>query len=414
MSAEPLTTDPLIARFGIGLRPSPILGIFLTVFIDLLGFGMFIPDVQLRGHALGASGWVLGMLLGVFSLAQLLTAPFLGKMSDHSGRRSVLLVTTVLSTISYVVYAHTASIGTIFLSRAISGIAAANVGVAFAYIADVTAPEHRAKGLGAVGAAFGLGFIFGPPIGAWLAHLGNGSPAILGYSGAFLAAINFLYVLLILPDSRQHEEPREKRSFVQNLRIAASTPGLALLLVMFFTLNLGFTNLETTFFILLEDKSWIFHLGRALSQEYGAYILTIVGVIAATMQGGVVRRVVPKFGEVRVLRVCYLVLAPALALVPFMHLWWPMLCVVLVMGICQGLSQPSISSLISRSSPKSVQGGIFGITQSLGATARFIGPLISNPLFFWRPYSPYILGASLILIPAIAAWWVAGPAQPSG
>ncbi len=401
-------------------RMKPVVGIFLTVFLDLLSFGLLIPDLQLRGrqlaseylgHAASSSavGLYTGITLAVFSLAQLITSPLLGRLSDRIGRRKILLVTTILSTMSYLVYAHASMLWIVILARILSGVAAANVGVAFAYIADVTKPEERAKSLGMIGAAFGLGFIFGPVAGGLLLKFGHNSPLVLGYVGAALAAINFLFVFFILPESLVAK--REKSHFFSDFKTAFATPGLSLMLVMFFTIGFGFTNLETTFFQLLQDPNWIFHQGDGAKQT-GSYILGIVGVVSVIMQGYVIRLASPKFGEVNILRFAYLGYVPILALVPFAPLWIPLILTVILMGICSGLAQPSLSSLISRSAPATIQGGIFGVTQALGALARFLGPLVSNPLFGWRPYAPYLLGAAVIMFPAAAAWKLKMPTSP--
>lgn len=393
----------------------PILGIFLTVFLDILGFGLFIPDLQLRGREFGASGAMLGFALGSFSLAQLLTSPFFGRISDRYGRRRVLLFTTILSCISYTVYANASSLEWLIASRIISGIAAANVGVAFAYVADITTPEKRGAGMGAVGAAFGLGFIFGPGIGALLLAMGHNSPHLLGQVGAVLAGLNFLYVWLLLPESAQHETEAGGH-YLENFGKAFRTPGLALMLLMFFAAQFGFSNLETTFFQLLAQKHWIFNLpesGGSFSTNArgaGAIILTVVGIVSVAMQGRFVRILIPKHGEVKLLRFAYIGLVPMLALTPFLPLWIPMLIGVVLMGICMGLSQPSLSSLISRSAPKDMQGGVFGVTHSLGALARFTSPLIANLLFVAKPYFPYVFGAVVILVPASLAWSLRQPA----
>jgi len=406
---------------GIHINLPPILGIFLTVFLDLLSFGMFLPDLQLRVKLLAANhyglpiqshdgriGMMVGMSLAVFSLAQLLTAPFLGRLSDRIGRRKVLIVTTVLSTISYVVYAHATSLEWIFVARIFGGIGAANLGVAFAYIADVTKPEERAKGLGLVGAAFGLGFIFGPFIGTQLLKFGHDQPLLLGYTAAAMCFVNFLYVWLLLPESL-HTRLDRKAQFFTDLRKAMMSPGLGLMLFMFFVANFAFTNLETTYFQLLADNRSVFHLGETMAKEYGGYILAIVGVVAAFTQGFLVRGLMPSLGEVKLIRFSYPLLALSFALMPFFPLWGPALLCVVGLGVSNGLAQPSLSSLISRSAPAEVQGGIFGITQALGAFARCIGPLVGNSLFSAQPSYPYLLGALLILFPTCAAWSLRQP-----
>lgn len=380
-------------------RPPSILGIFLTVFLDMLSFGLVIPDIQIRGDHLGAEGVFRGLLLASFSIAQLVTAPFLGRLSDKFGRRSVLLVTALLSTASFVLYAHAESLSIMFAARIVSGMAGASLGVAYAYIADVTTPQDRAKGMGLVGAAFGLGFIFGPPFGALLIKAGNGSPMVMGYVAASLSLVNFAYIALFLPESlkAKREEEARRTSSLQNLRIALSTPVLGLLLALFFVGNFAFANLETTFF-LLDIK----HFG--MKELDGAIVLTAVGIVSAFMQGYLVRVVTPKFGEVRLLRFAYIIQAPALLLVPFTPPWVPQILGVIFLGIGMGLAQPCLGSLISKNAPKEMQGGIFGVTQSLGAFARILGPLVSNPLFDFRYWAPYALASFLMFIPMLGMW----------
>jgi len=420
MSQSPRLKSPVLKT-----RLSPLLGIFLTVFLDLLSFGLFIPDLQLRGEVLATNllgrdgrpadptqvGFLVGAVLGVFSLAQLIASPLLGRWSDRVGRRRILIITTFLSLVSYVVYAHAEHYSVVVASRLLAGLAAANLGVAFAYVADVTEPENRSKGFGMVGAALGVGFILGPPAGGILISLGKDSPLLLGYVGAALVLVNLLYIVLFLPEPEVI--PAERKSFLQEVKVAVTTPGLALLLAMFFAFNLGFANLQSTFFLLLSDERSVFHLSDAEAKKYGSYIMGMVGLIGALMQGVIVPRLTPLLGEVNMLRIGFLLIVPSLAFVPFAPLWLPMILVLIVMGTGSGLSQPSLNSLVSRNAPAEIQGGIFGVTQSLGALARLIGPLISGPLFAQKTYLPYLLGGAIVLFPALAAWRVRIPeSQP--
>jgi DHA1 family tetracycline resistance protein-like MFS transporter len=389
---------------GMPRKPPPVIGIALTVFIDLLSFGLVIPDIQLRGESLGARGAVLGLTIASFSIAQLLTAPFLGRWSDSIGRRKILLVTTSLAILSYLAYAHANTLWIMLAARILMGMAGANLGVAYAYIADVTTPKERGKAMGLIGAAFGLGFIFGPPFGAELVHLGHGAPIVLGYVSASLSALNFAYVYFFLQESLKlgTHKGEETAPTLANLARALRAPGLGLLLAMFFATNFGFSNLESTFFRYAEHEF-------NFSQLNTAMVLGVVGIVSAIMQGGVVRIVMPKFGEVNLLRFAYFCQVPGLALLPFAHPWVPMLLVTIVMGVGGGLAQPSMSSLISRTAPSHMQGGIFGVTQALGAMARTLGPLIGNSLFDVRHWLPYEFGACVVVVPMFAAWRIVDP-----
>jgi MFS transporter, DHA1 family, tetracycline resistance protein len=368
----------------------------------MLAFGLVIPDIQIRGDRLGAHGWMLGLLIASYSIAQLITAPLLGRWSDRIGRRKILLVTTALASVSFLFYGFATAIWIMLLARVLQGVAGANIGVAYAYIADVTKPEARAKSMGLIGMAFGLGFILGPVVGAKLVTLGGGEPLLLGYVAAGLAAINFLYVLLLLPDTRIAGSASDRAPTFRNVSRALATPGLGLLLGMFFALSFGFSNLESTFFLLVTKEF-------RMTQEGGALVLVFVGVISAIMQGGVIRWAAPRFGEAKLLRFAFLCQVPALALIPFAPPWIPLLTATLALGVGMGLAQPSLSSLISRYAPSAMQGGVFGVMQGLGALARVFGPLVANTLFAWQFWAPYAAAASIVMIPLVAAWWVRMP-----
>jgi MFS family permease len=394
--------------------PPYIVGIFLTVFLDLLAFGLFIPDLQLRGKELGATGIGLGFLMSSFSVAQLVTAPFLGRLSDRYGRRIVLLISTLLSSISYVNYAVANSIPAVTISRILSGIAAANLAVAFAYVADVTKPEERAKSLGLLGAAFGLGFTLGPPTGSFLLAAAHGQPWLIGIVGGTLSFLNFLYVFLVLPESLKREETelaRPQRNGWQNLSIALADPRLAVVLFVFFALSLGFTNLESTYFLLLASPRSVFHLSDDSARFAGGILLTFVGVVAAVTQGVLIGKVNARFGDLRVLRTATFLVVPAIALVPFAPLWAPAILGIVFLGTSNGLANPNVNSLVSRLAPAEIRGAIFGVTQSLGGLARVIGPLVSIPLFGVSPAAPYLLGAGLTLVAATLTLFVRPPAN---
>lgn len=390
-----------------------MLALFLTVLLDLLGFAMFIPDIQLRGEQVartmyGANatnaeiGWFVGIMLAAYSVAQLLTSPQLGRLSDIKGRRPVLLLSSGLAVVGYLVYGHWVTPEGMILSRILTGIAAANLGVAFAYVADTTTPEDRAKSLGMLGAAFGIGFIFGPVLGSQLLKASNDSPALLSNVSAGLALLNIVFIYFWLPESIKPGTQATKVRPIQDLITALKTPGLGILIVMFFMVNLCFTNLETTYFRLLAEPSWIFKFKDP--KDSGAIVLAMVGVVGVIVQGFLVRLAVKKYGELTTLRYAYLIFLPSFVLIPFTPLWFPGVLVIIGLGLGNGLANPSLNALISQRSPASMQGGIFGITQSLGALARAVGPLMSNPLFSYKPYAPYIVGGILALFPLIAAW----------
>jgi len=380
-------------------RLPPLLAIFFTVFVDMLAFGMFVPDIQTRGESVGAQGWSLGLVLALFSIAQFIFLPLLGRLSDKSGRRIVLVTTTLLAAAAHLTYAFADNIWILSVSRVLAGLAGANLGVAFAYITDSTTPEKRARSMGVLGMAFGLGFIMGPPIGALLVAASHGSPFLLGLTGAVLALINCAFVVALLPEAGERKPAAMSTTLAHDVKIAFSTPALAYLLILFLAGNLAFANMQNTFF-LLEQK----HYG--LTMREASMCLVVVGVIAVIMQGGVMRVLLPKYGEVKLLRFGYILQAPALVLMAFARPWGPLIATQVFIGIGAGMANPSLSSLVSKAAPKRIVGSIFGITQALGALARIIGPLIAVPLFYLASWAPYALAGALMLIPLVGAWKV--------
>ena len=352
---------------------------------------------------------MVGLGQSVYSIAQLLTGTWLGRLSDTNGRRIVLLISSALSVVAYLLYAQAHNVFLLYLSRALSGVAAANLGVAFAYVADVTSLEERSSKLGVLGAAFGVGFIIGPALGAGLLKVGHDNPATLGYFAAALSLINLILIYRFVPESNFNRLDGDRTSLIQNLSGAVSVRGLGILLLMFFMMNLAFTNLETTFFQLLEAKNWIFHIPSNHVKQVGAIILTVVGITGAITQGGLVRFIVPKLGELKTVRIFYCMFIPVFLSIPYFHFYWPGLLGTIMLGITNGLSGPSMNALVSQRAPRNMQGSIMGLTQSLGSLARVIGPVLANFLFQIRPSFPYLYGAGLACIPAVLSWVILKP-----
>jgi len=405
----PRLTRPALLDTGM----SPLLGIVITVFLDILSFGIFIPDLQLRVRGFGIEGWQLGAVQGLYSFAALLCAPILGRLSDAGSRRRVLLVTSSVATISYMVYGHGTILGLIIVSRVLSGIASASMGVGFAYMADITTVKDRAKSMGLLGAALGLGFVFGPVLGTYLLWVGKGDPLLLGSIGAVLSLINFLYILLWLPDPIPHElSDAERQGPWRTLFAAMRNPSLRILFIISFTVQFGFTNLETTFFQLLNSPRSVFHiLNVEQAKIMGGEVLGVIVILGILFQGGLVRVLMRRMKEVVILRFSYLCATPALALVPYFPLWWPGIIVMFFLSLGTSLAQPCMSSLISQEAPVELQGGIFGVTTALASLARLVSPLVSNTLFVKDPTYPYLFGAAVMLLPMIGVWRVR---QPTG
>lgn len=390
----------------------PLTAIFITVFLDMLSFGTVIPDVQLRSQQLVESaswlphnptteGFVIGLSIALFSIAQFLIAPWLGKISDEKGRRPVLLITCTLAVFASLLYGFSGTLIILWISRVLHGLAGANLGVAYAYIADVTTDKDRAKSMGLIGAAFGLGFIFGPPLGAVLLKLNDGQPLYLGLASALFALINLFWVFKFLPESRipgvAPIRPKVKRFTA--LKSALTTPTLGVLLALFFVGSFAFTHLETTYYRLGADVYKFDELQTSM-------VLVTVGIVAAIVQGGLIRLLEPRFGERNLLRFGYLLQAPILASMPFVTPWWPVIIGAILLGTSTGIAQPSLSSIISKNAPEDIRGSIFGINQSLGSLARIIGPFTANISYSYAPAAPYLIAAGIMILPTLAVWMI--------
>ena len=402
----PLLEPSLIEKWGGKRFLPPLGGIFLTVSLDLLAFGMFLPDLQLRGKSLGLVGIQLGLVLSIYSVAQIIASPIMGKLSDTYGRRLILLISSSVSTIAYLFYARSGGIdglAFLILSRIFLGLGGGNLGTAFAYVADITTEKNRSAGMGLVGAGFGIGFVLGPVFGGVLLAIGHGQPVLLGIVGAILTFLNVLYILIFLPEPVREKVTASTVNGWKSYKAAFQNRDLAVLLIMFFALNLGFTNLESTFFLLLASHRSVFHLDPNQARTIGSYALAFVGLISVIMQGFLTKILTRKFGELKILRVAFFAEACAFIFLPRAPLWIPAILALLVLSISTGASSPNSQSLVSKSSPPSMQGSIFGITQGIGSMARLIGPSLATWLFAINVTLPYDLGAFLLLVGALIA-----------
>ncbi|MGE5176090.1 MAG: MFS transporter [Hyphomicrobiales bacterium] len=366
--------------------------LFLTVFIHLLGFGILIPLLPYYAMKYGAGGVMIGLLNTSFSFAQFLFAPVWGRLSDRVGRRPVLLGSLLLTGASYVVFAMAQSLPVLFVSRILAGVAGATLSTALAYVADTTGPADRTKGMGLIGAAFGMGFIFGPAMGGVLSRWGFAVPA-LAAAGLAMGAAVFAYFRLpesLTPEARAAAGAAGRRR--ASFRDAFSRPIVGLVLGLYFTVTLCFSGMEAILALFCD------HFFRWGPAQIG-YLLAYVGVVAATMQAGIVGSLVRRFGERALIRTGVFLMGVAFVTagtVPPIALF---LVVMGVIAVGSGLTSPSLSGLVSLSTPPAEQGGILGTYQSLGSLARAIGPFLGGLAFdHVSPGAPlWLAGATLIL-----------------
>jgi predicted MFS family arabinose efflux permease len=377
--------------------------LFVVVFVDLLGFGMVIPVMPLYAAELGADRKWIGLLMAGYSAMQFVFAPLWGRLSDRVGRRPVLLGSIAMTAVGFLGYGLAPSFGWLLASRLFAGAATANIPIAQAYIADVTPPEGRAKGMGLIGAAFGLGFVLGPFIGSELSRISLGAP---GFAAAALAAVNGVAAFFVLPEP-EHRFARERRGRVAALLDELRRPGIRRLLLVYFLSVAAFSAMESTFALLARDR---FGLDRAHVGRIFAYI----GVIVAVVQGGLIGPLTRRFGEVRLLVVGMLLQALGLGGLPLLGgLAW-LLFTSGLLALGSALSSPAITSLLSRHSRAEDQGGTLGIGQSASAIGRIVGPEAGTWTFAqWTPASPYLGGAALMALAAMVGATVRGPRNES-
>ncbi len=380
------------------MNPTTI--IFLTVFIDLLGFGIIIPLMPFYAETFGADAFKVGLLNTSFSLMQFLFAPFWGRLSDRVGRRPVILIGLFGSFVAYLLFGLAQSLSLLFAARIAAGIAGANIPTAQAYMADVTTPENRAKGMGLVGAAFGLGFIFGPAIGGFLSQWGYQAPSFFA-SGLSLA--NFVAAWFLLPESRPvHTEERRRVSRLAALREALGRPRLPELLLIYFVVITAFSSFELNFSLYSERRF-------GFTSTTIGYVFAFIGVILSIVQGVLVGRVVPRFGEHRVVPAAIAILCAGMALIPLAGTTAVLLVACAILSVGMGFHSPSITSAISRMSGANEQGGILGLAQAAASLGRIVGPawggFLYDRLGITSPFyaAAVFLGLALLLSLATVA-----------
>jgi len=372
--------------------------IFLTVLIDLIGFGIVIPVLPRYAEHFGATVTQNGWLVGLFSLAQFIFSPVWGRISDRIGRKPVLVVSIFCTALGYFLMGAATTLTTLFIARILAGIATSNIGTAQAYIADVSTKEERSKAMGLIGAAFGLGFILGPAIGGIMStHFGLGSPMFL--SGA-MAACNAVLVICILPESLDpaHRGAREKQSIFAVLQHTKGSVYTTLLATYFFLIA-GFSMMTAVYALFTWHRF-------QLDIEHTGWVLAFVGFIGAMIQGGMIGKLVKRYGEKTLASIGSLFLGASLFALPLCGGVGTMLVAMAGIAIGNSLLMPTITGLASRNVDAQWQGRALGIMQSSGSLARWAGPVtagwllsfdLSKPVNFYAR-TPFWTGAALLAV----------------
>ncbi len=391
---------------------SSLLPVFLTVFIDLLGFGIVIPLLPIYSEAYRAGELQLGLLFASFSAMQLVFAPFWGRLSDRIGRRPVLIGGLVVTAFSYLLFGLATNMVMLFAARMLAGFFGANVATAQAYVADVTEPRDRAKGMGMIGAAFGLGFTFGPLIGGEMVGVSMMAP---GFVAAGLSATAAVVGFLRLPEPPRHRGTATRIFSFDTLLVALREPRIGTLHLLYFLGILAFSGFESMFVRFgLAKFPHIFGVPEAISEATmdqilgaapiaGRYMFAI-GLIAAVIQGGLIRRLVPRFGETRLIVAGPFFLGVALTVIGLASSWTMVIVGCAVMPLGFGINNPSVQGLLSRAVSAERQGAFLGLNQSLGSLARVVGPVVAGAIFQWGGASlPFFFSSALLLIAVFVA-----------
>jgi MFS family permease len=361
---------------------------FMTVFIDLIGFGIIIPVLPLYAKQFGADGLTVGLLLMSYSLMQFFFAPFWGRLSDKVGRRRILLISLTASCLGYLIWGFSGSLISLFAARIVAGIGNANLPVAQAYVADVTPEEYRAQGMGMIGAAFGLGFVLGPAIGGVATVLGL-HPNALGFIAAFFSLADLVFTAWKLPEPAVHKG-KAHNIFELGAGFYFKTlfnPKLLSPLLILFISTFAFANMETTL-VLLTSKFY----GYTIAQN--SWMFVYIGVLMVLVQGGLIRRLSKTVPEKPLITIGTALIAVGLLLTPASHSVAVLYLALALLAIGSGINSPSSLSLVSKLANKPEVGGVMGVGQSLSTLGRILGPVVGG--FVWDklgPASPYAVGA---------------------
>ncbi|MAT15358.1 MAG: MFS transporter [Planctomyces sp.] len=389
-----------------------LLIIFVTVFIDLLGFGIIMPLLPRYGkHFIvdDANGFILGMLMASFSAMQFLFAPIWGRISDRAGRRPILILGLAGSTISYALFGLATSwdpattvwglspLAWLFLTRIGAGIAGATISTAQAYVADVTDSKGRGKGMALIGAAFGIGFTFGPLIGAFFVGDNPDAPPspMPGYVASIMSGLALLFAIVRLPESLTEQSHVSHRGWLNfgSFANAVTKPAIGPILLCIFLATLAFAQLESTLALLTQ------HFDMSARDNF--YVFAYIGLILMIAQGGLIRALIPRVGEKRMATAGVFLMVIGLGLLAFVADGGTRLQMYLILPISVvgfAAFNPSIQALLSLRSAQTDQGGILGLGQSMSSIARILGPIIGIVLFESHVQYPYWCSALVMLI----------------
>ncbi|HEV7924093.1 MAG TPA: MFS transporter [Verrucomicrobiae bacterium] len=385
------------------MKKASISIIFLTVLIDLIGFGLILPLIPIYSENFHASGFMIGAIIGSYSLMQFIFAPIWGRLSDRVGRRPILLGSTACACLSYVIFAIGSGLSgdtalwVMLFSRLFAGICGANITVAQAYIADISTPEERSSKMILIGIAFGLGFVFGPVLGAVSSdHFGIAAP---GWTAASLCALNFISASFFLEESwKPAAHSVTQRPHLAHWLHVLRTPQLNLVVAIFFLATFCFACFESTIGLLVMAN---FGIDTKKSLTSVSWLIAYCGAIGVIVQGGAGRRMIKRLGEPKMIAVSLFLAAVGLGVLPYMRNWGTLLVGLGIFSIGSSLTRPPVFGMISMLTPANEQGATSGVAQGVGSLARIVGPVFAASLFMLNAPLPYLICGTLCLLTAL-------------
>jgi multidrug resistance protein len=364
------------------VKRSPLLPIFLIVLVDVLGLTIILPLLPFYAEHLGASATVVGMLISSYALCQLIAGPILGRMSDHIGRKPLLIVSQLGTLVGFLILAFANSLWLVFLSRVIDGLTAGNLSLAQAYIADVTEPENRAKSFGVIGVAFGIGFLIGPAISGYLAQFGYAYPILCA---AFLSASSVVCTATLLPKAEPHADEGDAGPGGRRLNVFEwsgyaeyfARPKLGRLLWEFFFFAFSFAMFISGFALYAQRRYML--NGHPFGPKEVGYVFAYVGFLGLILQGGLIGRLVKVMGEHKLVWTGFAVSAIGYGMLAWTRTLGQLLFASTVNSY-SGVLRPSVTSLITQQAGKREQGVVLGLTQSITSICQIIAPIIAGTL----------------------------------
>jgi DHA1 family tetracycline resistance protein-like MFS transporter len=375
------------------LRPTPLLAIFLIVAVDVLGLTIMIPLLPFYAEKLGATPFQVGWLIGAYAACQLISGPLLGRMSDSTGRKPLLLISQVGTFIGFVITAFAPNLVVLFLARMIDGATAGNLSLAQAYISDITKPEERAKSFGVIGIAFGIGFLIGPAVSGILAKYDYRYPV---FAAAGLSALSILATAVLLPEAKPQRNEDGRRlsliawgEYVKYFR----EPNLAARLWQFLLFIFPF-SMFISGFPLFAERRLTWH-GAPFGPEQIGYIYAWVGFLGILTQGPALGKLVKRFGEATLNRIGFAAYAVGFALLAFSYTI-PVLVLAATVTAFGGFVRPTLTSLITKAAPRSETGSVLGLQQSLTSVAQITAPPFAGFLIQHGALTSWGIAASVI------------------